>query len=428
MDLRLYFSASKPSSSSASKPSSSSASKPSNSSDSEDGSMSDIDGCETDVQPNPPKKHCSSLSKPPSKSGSGIRRYNKKWEETFPWLEFDEDLQGAFCKLCKKSGRPLQRTRGAWITRPFTNWKNAIQKMKSHSQSDVHLLSCQMEVEAERARREGSIIRQLQTIGEEQRLNNRKAIKALIRCTHFIAHQHIAHTANFNKLVDLVVSCGGQTLQTFLDSAGGNATYTSKMAVVEFVNALGTWVEESILKRLHQAPYFSIMSDECTDITTVEELTVCCRWVESGVPEEHFIEILPLKKVDAESIYSALVECCKQKNIQLGRLIGMGFDGAATFSGNKTGVQRRLKELSPHALFLHCHCHLLQLASVQAANATPGIKHVYITLMTLWKFFHYSPKCAESLREIQKVLDLPELKVVKPSETRWLAHERCVKQ
>ena len=70
----------------------------------------------------------------------------------------------------------------------------------------------------------------------------------------------------------------------------------------------------------------------------------------------------------------------------------MGFDGAATFSGDKTGVQRRLKELSPHALFVHCRCHVLQMASVQAANATPGIKHVYTTLMTLWKFFHYSPK------------------------------------
>ena len=37
------------------------------------------------------------------------------------------------------------------------------------------------------------------------------------------------------------------------------------------------------------------------------------------------------------------------------------------------------------------------------------------------------PKRAESLKEIQKVLDLPELKIVKPSDTRWLAHERCVK-
>ena len=129
------------------------------------------------------------------------------------------------------------------------------------------------------------------------------------------------------------------------------------------------------------------MADECTDVTTIEELTICCHWVESGVPEEHFIEILPLKKANAESICSALVEHCREKNIQLGRLIGMRFDGTATFSGDKTGLQRRLKELSSYASFVHCRCHVLQLASIQAAYATPGIKHVYTTLMTLWSSF-----------------------------------------
>ena len=74
------------------------------------------------------------------------------------------------------------------------------------------------------------------------------------------------------------------------------------------------------------------------------------------------------------------MEYCREKNLQLGRLIGMGFDGAATFSGDKTGIQRTLKELSPQALFVHCRCHGLQLASVQAANATPGIKHVLMML------------------------------------------------
>ena len=57
---------------------------------------------------------------------------------------------------------------------------------------------------------------------------------------------------------------------------------------------------------------------------------------------------------------------------------------------DKKGVQR-LKEFSPRALFVHCRCHVLQLASVQAANATPGIKHVYTTLMVLWKLFYYFP-------------------------------------
>ena len=112
-----------------------------------------------------------------------------------------------------------QRTGGTSITRPFINWKKAIQKMKSHSKSEVHLLCCQLDVEADRARKEGSIISQIQNVGEQQRLENRKAIKALIRCTHFLAHQHIAHKTNFNKLVELVVSCGGEILHAFLDRA-----------------------------------------------------------------------------------------------------------------------------------------------------------------------------------------------------------------
>ena len=32
------------------------------------------------------------------------------------------------------------------------------------------------------------------------------------------------------------------------------------------------------------------------DVTTLEEQTICCRWVEDGVPEEHFIKILPFEE------------------------------------------------------------------------------------------------------------------------------------
>ena len=52
---------------------------------------------------------------------------------------------------------------------------------------------------------------------------------------------------------------------------------------------------------------------------------------------------------------------------------------------------------------------------------------MYVSLMALWKYFHYSPKRAESLKAAQSVLHLPELKIAKPSDTRWLAHEKCVK-
>ena len=139
------------------------------------------------------------------------------------------------------------------------------------------------------------------------------------------------------------MSCGGETLQTFLDRAGGNATYTLIMAAVVCEGSRNMDGRVST-QAVHKAPLFSIMADECTDVTT--ELTICCRWVESGVLEEHFIEILLLKKVNAENIYSALVEYCREKNIQLGRLIGMGFDGAATFSGDRQNWSSKKVEIA----------------------------------------------------------------------------------
>ena len=66
--------------------------------------------------------------------------------------------------------------------------------------------------------------------------------------------------------------------------------------------------------------------------------------------------MLPLKIADAQSIYSALINWLKQRNIQICKLVDMDFDGAATFSG----VQARMKSNSPHAIFVHSHCHLLQ--------------------------------------------------------------------
>ena len=94
------------------------------------------------------------------------------------------------------------------------------------------------------------------------------------------------------------------------------------------------------------------------------------------------------------------------------------------FLVKKKGVQARMKKNSPHAIFVHCH--LLQLACAQAANYTEGIKHVYITFDHPVEVFSLLSKMIRE-PEVQRVLSLPKLKIVKPSDTRWLAHERCVK-
>ena len=194
--------------------------------------------------------------------------------------------------------------------------EKAVEKMRAHAKSDAHI---RYEVLAAKAEKEGSILQQLRSITEEQRIKNRKGIKALLRCTHFLAHNHIPHTTNFAALVDLIVTCG-EDLKQFTERCARNATYTSTDSISDFLEALGLWVEEFQLKRLCKAPFYSVMADECTDIATIEELSLFFRWAEDGEPAEHFFDIIPLKKADAASIYTTLTDWFKQKSIRRNRI------------------------------------------------------------------------------------------------------------
>ena len=64
-------------------------------------------------------------------------------------------------------------------------------------------------------------------------------------------------------------------------------------------------------------------------------MSLFCHWEEDGVPQEHFLEIIHLQQGNAEIIYSALVEWLKEKNLQISRIVGMGFDGASIHSQEK---------------------------------------------------------------------------------------------
>ena len=118
-------------------------------------------------------------------------------------------------------------------------------------------------------------MQQLQHVEAQKRAQNRAALKCLILLTHFLNKEHVAHsTGKFEKLVDVVVRCGSQHLKQFLETAPTNALYTSRVAMVKFIESLGIWVEESILKLLQKASMYSLMAEECADVSTVEELSV----------------------------------------------------------------------------------------------------------------------------------------------------------
>ena len=306
-------------------------------------SVSDNDSSDSDSMLPPNKKSCTEKFRPLKSR----RSYRKDWGE-FNWLVYDQDVNGALCRICRTHSMhhtTQEHTGGVWVSKPFKNWKKAVGKMIDHQKSAHHIRCSEAMVMTST---QGSVAQQIQKVCTLEREKHRTSLKSLVRCTHFLVRHHIAHSTNFIDLVELVVSCGARELQTFIETASKNAVYTSRGAVVEFIQALGTWTEESLLKKLQKVPFFSIMGDECTDVSVIEELSIFCRWEENGVAVESFLEIIPLKRTNAETIYTAITNCLKSKGLQVSNIIGLGFDGAATFSGKKTGVQARLKKHAPH--------------------------------------------------------------------------------
>ena len=114
-----------------------------------------------DHAPGPSKRVCTESN----------RKYKKKWEKSFQWLHYDEDIDGAFCSECQKWAHPastLKISGGVWVDKPFTNWKKAIEKMRSHDTSKLHLECCQVALQANQAETHGTTARQLQKIDEGQ--------------------------------------------------------------------------------------------------------------------------------------------------------------------------------------------------------------------------------------------------------------------
>ena len=134
------------------------------------------------------------------------RKYSKSWEKDYSWLYYDEDREGSFCKVCKQFGTS-SRSGGVWVTKPFKNWKKAVEKLKAHVRSDSHSHATATLLAAKRAAKDGTVVQRLKNVEAQKRAQNRAALKCLILLTRFLTKEHVAHsTGKFEKLVNVTVN------------------------------------------------------------------------------------------------------------------------------------------------------------------------------------------------------------------------------
>ena len=93
---------------------------------------------------------------------------------------------------------------------------------------------------------------------------------------YFLVKHRIPHTTTFQDLLALQVANGDKLLEKHLTEGPGNAQHTSKFSIVSLIEAIATWIDEKLFDSLKNSPYFSILADECEDMSTQKELDICC--------------------------------------------------------------------------------------------------------------------------------------------------------
>ena len=123
---------------------------------------------------------------------------------------------------------------------------------------------------------------------------------------------------------------------------------------------------------------FTIIADEATDPHSNQEiLSVCFRYVDRSSPTDHYIKeclisFVFLDQTNASSISRKILATVSGPSVYLDpcRIRGQEYDGVSVMASGITGVQSKVKEVRPLAMYTHCysHCFNLSIARAEVRN------------------------------------------------------------
>ena len=139
-------------------------------------------------------------------------------------------------------------------------------------------------------------------------------------------------------------------------SLGRNAQYSSEQVVAELLQCLSLVIEEQVLCDLQSNNFYSLMTDESTDIAVVKQLVLVGDLTNDGI-KTSFLCITDIPNGTAETIEGAILKVLSEKDLHISRLCAFGSDGASVMTGRLSGVAVRLTRHSPRMIAVHCVNH-----------------------------------------------------------------------
>ncbi|XP_042035194.1 zinc finger MYM-type protein 1-like [Salvia splendens] len=222
-----------------------------------------------------------------------------------------------------------------------------------------------------------------------------------------------------------------------LKNAPDNLKLTSPDIQRDIINAFAVETTKAIVHDM-RSEFFSILVDECQDVSVKEQMGVVVRYVDkNGCVIERFLGVVHVSDTTATSLEKALDYLLSTYDLSISSLRGQGYDGASNMRGEFNGLKSLILKRNSSAYYVHCFAHQLQLTIVAVAKKHKIVGSFYNSISRLCNTVGGSCKRRDILREKQRENIIKEIasdeistgrglnqemSLKRPGDTRWSSH------
>ena len=373
-------------------------------------------------------------SYPVTKTKGRNRSFRTEWYSTFPWLEYDQEKNEASCFTCKNFLRESNFQ--------FSTWGD-LRRLKKHQKSKSHEQSMVAWI-ASKSKRKNEVLTQLKTKKAEEIEQNRAYLKTIVESLTFVAKQNIAirsknddrtdvgnssdtNRGNFLELLNL--RCRDiPWLQTKMDLfLKKHHQWTSPEIQNEILSIVAKFVLDHIISEVQAAGPYSVIADETSDISNMEQVSLYLRYVKDGEIHESFIGFVEAESTTGLSLFKLIKDILMGHSLNLNDLVGQGYDGASNMSSERVGVAGLMLQEAPRAIYIHCYGHQVNISTQKSMTSVKAFRNCLGTVQEIYNFIEASPKRHTVFKRIQEDRNENELHLKSQSKTRWANRKEATK-
>ena len=226
------------------------------------------------------------------------------------------------------------------------------------------------------------------------------------------------NVGNFRALM-VLLSRKNDIIRQKLTSGPRNATWLGHDIQNSLISLLANNVRSMIKREVQSAQFYTLMADETKDVSKSEQLSMVLRYLYNGSTYERFISFTKCDELNSEAIFSYIMAGLREMDIDITNCVSQCYDGVSVMSGCYTGVRKRVTDVNPKAVYIHCHAHQLNLTLVDSCKTLNHASEFFSLLQSLYNYLSSAISHAVFMKKQQELGSIGVVQLKKLSDTRW---------